>query len=848
MNRPRPNIRLKLRLKLITRTAICSLLLLPGVSTMADPCGMLPPIYLEGVVDLERIGLQKTFVFYKDGIESFVIRPGFQGSVDEFGMLIPFPNPPELRKVADDTFAHIAAAIDPPEVVIDLRPIEIERYAFGFAETDSSYIERQEDEKSLEIEEVRVLKQEAVGMYEAAVLKAGSAAALNKWMTDHGFRYPEGMDDVCNDYVAEDWCFVAVKAKVGQQDGVDPKPGMETADATLPDGTSFGGHVQGMGFRFKSDELVVPMRLSAFNKGDLDNVVYLLTDKAMKARDLPAAHVVRQVSGKKLYKNLTERLPLRIIGGEYADLSKAQRQRLKGQRDPNPHNGIARLLFASDLVSAKTGELSHEHEELEKKLLTISEKLGLRGPDIDAEHNTMLDDAREVQARTAIEDLRKMTLTVLDGDFEREVVAAENVYFTEFDMPEDQNNAQHYNAREFGPAAAGFLGANLEQAESVDAVAMIHPTAGRLILQPAASSPSVTTAQLKVIVVSMLVVLLGTLLLIWRLRRRRSTNVALTLLMACCIGPLAMADKGKSVPANQGLTRPYEGKPIVSTANMVIPLLIENMHTSTDIAKRGSAIAYLGKMGGDEIIREIQKVAKDKSQPSLIRIWAAAALIGQAKSVEDLSPYFEMRKTFAALQRPLELRVTRLLSENDISAEDLLTLCAKNPELQQSAAKLILTTKPADLASVLMTSANTDVRRQAAAWLATMKSQNVAGVNAAVIEAVKFTKAAEAPPWGDGPLFIPGVNWEKAEAIELINELSVWYLTCSKRDQSNQCSKIITNLNSRQLMSAAGFSHVPSNVTEWLTIWHGVIGGEEMDVLTQRSGYRLVPTKLTPVE
>ncbi|MGB7328612.1 MAG: DUF2330 domain-containing protein, partial [Rubripirellula sp.] len=96
--------------------------------TIADPCGMVPPAFVGNQSPISRIGLQKTYVFHKDGVESFVIRPGFTGKVDNFGMLIPFPNPPEIRKVADDIFDQVANAIDPPEVVVDLR---IQRMMFG---------------------------------------------------------------------------------------------------------------------------------------------------------------------------------------------------------------------------------------------------------------------------------------------------------------------------------------------------------------------------------------------------------------------------------------------------------------------------------------------------------------------------------------------------------------------------------------------------------------------------------------------------------------------------------------------------------------------------------------------
>merc|ERR1712072_672316 len=94
-------------------------------------------------------------------------------------------------------------------------------------------------EPSLSYNEVRVLKEEAVGMYQVAVLQAGSSGALKKWMDKNGYKYPTGMDEVTNEYVAIQWCFVAVKATVGQAPGVEPKPGMRDVNPKLPDGASF---------------------------------------------------------------------------------------------------------------------------------------------------------------------------------------------------------------------------------------------------------------------------------------------------------------------------------------------------------------------------------------------------------------------------------------------------------------------------------------------------------------------------------------------------------------------------------------------------------------------------------
>ncbi len=415
----------------------------------ADPCGMVPPIYIGNQSPITRIGLQKTYVFHKDGVETFVIRPGFSGKVDNFGMLIPFPNPPELRKVADNTFEQIANAIDPPEVVVDLRP----RPEQAFARAGGAVLPRRTAGLSMKKSSIQVLKEEAVGMYEVAVLSAGSVEALKKWMDKNSYKYPDGMDAVTADYISEGWCFVAVKTKVGDRGAVNPQPGQRRVKPDLPDGSVFDGNVQGMGFRFKSDELVVPMRLSAFNKGELRNVVYLLTDGPRKIRAIPEEYVVRQVSGIDLFNNVTRPLPLRIIGGAEGNIPEYRRRELVKERDPEPKNGIAKELFASDLLAVFDGTLTLGHEEQEKELLKIGEHFDLRGPDLDRKNSSVLKTEREKTVASGLELLKSMTLTVVDGEFPREVLAKENLTFANYRMPRNRNNTLNYDANRFGPGA-----------------------------------------------------------------------------------------------------------------------------------------------------------------------------------------------------------------------------------------------------------------------------------------------------------------------------------------------------------------------------------------------------------
>ena len=90
---------------------------------------------------------------------------------------------------------------------------------------------------------------------------------------------------------------------------------------------------------------------------------------------------MQQISGEELYKNVAQ--PLRVIGGTAKDLQPWQKKNLPQRRNPVPHNGAARDLFAADLLPVSSGKIPHPYEEKEKMLLRIGESLNLRGPQID---------------------------------------------------------------------------------------------------------------------------------------------------------------------------------------------------------------------------------------------------------------------------------------------------------------------------------------------------------------------------------------------------------------------------------------------------------------------------------
>jgi hypothetical protein len=426
---------------------------LAGVGSLhADPCGMVPPCILPTDPDrsLTRIGDQLTYVFFKDGIMDMVLRAGFKGRVSEFGMLIPFPSVPEIRKMPDGIFEQIAKAVEPPTVTIDLSPdVEDCRMCCDAAPASGM-------RAPLEYDTVRVLKEEAVGMYQVAVLEADSPKALEGWMTAHQFIYPKGMDAVCMDFIRQGWVFVVVKARIGDKAKASPRPGMRDASNPLPEDATFNGVVQAMGFRYRTKEPVVPMRLAAYNPGELHNIVYYLGDRPCRFSQLPEGFVKHQIPGRELVANLTELLPakiqywdtengnwqqkvLEVKRGEFRDLPKkvleqagAQDPRFSKERDPAPANGLAKSLFTSDMLALSTGRLSHPFEERHKELVNIAEELGQRGPAVDALIHEALADEMDEALAGMMKDLGRMTLTVIEGDIPRETMAKESFTFAEY--------------------------------------------------------------------------------------------------------------------------------------------------------------------------------------------------------------------------------------------------------------------------------------------------------------------------------------------------------------------------------------------------------------------------------
>lgn len=800
----------------------------------SDPCGMVPPIYTGQGNPIERVGTQKTYVFHKNGIESIVIRPGFRGKVDQFGMLIPFPTPPAIRKMPDGIFPHVKASIDPPEVVVYVyhrRP----RYRRS---RSAARAKRAPRAAGLRYDQVKVLRQEAVGMYEVAVLAAGSASALKRWMDAHGYKYPKGMDAPANDYVSMGWCFVAVKTKVGQKKGVNPRPGMRSVKTKLPPGSSFNGHVQAMGFRFRTKKLVVPMRLSAFNAGSLRNIVYVLANGPRRIRQVPAKDVMRQVPGWKLRRNMTHLLPLRVIGGTIKKLRPYQRSGLKQRRNPKPHTKYAAELFATDILAARRRRLSHPYEETKKELLAIGERLLLRGDAVDSLNRLVLKKKRDRAVKKALAGVSQMTMSVIDADFVRDVLAKQNLTFRHHRMPRARNNSNSYNARYEGPNRDYNRNRGILYRGSLDQPPE-QPAGKRRASLGGDKVPTWLLLGLPLTVVGLLLV---------GVRRRGGGGPKLMVLL---IG-LGLATPSTAVAGEIGELIKKLGKKktsraaitaLVARGTEAVPKLLTEAFGGSDPVRRGWAIVCLSEIGGAKVDSEMEKLHRNPNHPALVRTWAAAARIHLAKTPDQIIKLAPLAGQFTALNRPLGIRLTRVFANNKKTprvASQMLMLSANNYRLRKVLVPVILALGSDVLVTVLVQSKHQQVRRQAAAYLGTMATQGDKSVAKKVIQAYRFKPKARTVPWDGGPLFIPGIRWPKDQARELVGNLIAWHVWVDFNGKDASLKRQIhNNLRSLGLARAAGYSSPgwrEVGTERWLVVWGKVVGHRAIQKMLKAQG------------
>jgi hypothetical protein len=262
----------------------------------------------------------------------------------------------------------------------------------------------------------------------------------------------------------------------------------------------------------------------------------------------------------------------------------------------------------------------------------------------------------------------------------------------------------------------------------------------------------------------------------------------------------------------------------------------------SDLTQRGWAIVALTRINTPPAMKALEGLPADSKQPVLVRTWAAAGLIKNAKDLQALVALQKWTQSYPATRRTFSMRARQLAGQGKPDAEALLAMVSSNWQLQQDLADAVLGSGAPSLIKAMFTSKNQTVRQQAAGYLGTLaQRQGKAGNELVGLEVVKALKAnpdAADVPWAGGPLYVPNIGWDKQMGSALVESLIGWYVWAELNARKEEHSKLEHNLNSLSLGQVVGYQAEwnPHDVHHWLKVWKQVAGQEGLLKLLKAQG------------
>ena len=233
--------------------AVCTVLLLaalPFSAAHADGAIFEPAEYKGSI---EERSQEAIIIFDKSdepggAVEDLILKVSVEGTADNFGWVIPFPQTPEVKKEDAELFRELF------EYVEKRRPRR--RYKDSKSKGDKK---AEEDG-----EPISVISREVVGTYDVAIVRENVEGALNNWLEKEGFRTAKDGDDVISFYREKDYVFACIKV----------------TDAALSQHSEADLHP--LRFTFKTggrDGIYYPMKMTGLQSSPFDVNLYVFYEK-----------------------------------------------------------------------------------------------------------------------------------------------------------------------------------------------------------------------------------------------------------------------------------------------------------------------------------------------------------------------------------------------------------------------------------------------------------------------------------------------------------------------------------------------------------------------------------------
>ena len=281
-------------------------------------------------------------------------------------------------------------------------------------------------------------------------------------------------------------------------------------------------------------------------------------------------------------------------------------------------------------------------------------------------------------------------------------------------------------------------------------------------------------------------------------------------------------------------TAPDGIKALVKIGNPALASLKTAVEKSSSVVAKGWAIQAIFQINTPESLALLKEIEQNDKLEDLTRNWAAAALINSTKTMKELIASLDLLKVYPSLERPISMKIDSL--EGGINALQALELVIKIPELKTALAPKILESDPTILIKAMLTHADMNIRRQSAAYLATMGRSNKSVVPA-LLKIYDFDPKAQEVIWKGGPLYVPSINWDKENGTALFSHLFSWYLFCEKNNLRSEQQQVYNNMRSVQLLYAIGMNrnlgYTPKDVVQNFT---RVVGQDTMKKLLEEQG------------
>lgn len=233
-------------MRIVTYAALAATL---GAAALFQPSparAMCGPIGRDQQI-VEVDGDQRVFIYHRNGMEDLILQASIKGNGSDFGMVLPLPAVPDIRKVERAFFDDLFDMTRTRRVAWEGRAKEAG--GAGRMMEDNAALER-----------VEVVKKDVVGPFETVVLKARKLDALNDWLKENQYKTSDENKALMQSYLDQEWFFVAVKVTVeGQKQ-------------------QFDGRAQPMGFRFPTKTIVLPTKMASIVKDGMTFSIYVVTN------------------------------------------------------------------------------------------------------------------------------------------------------------------------------------------------------------------------------------------------------------------------------------------------------------------------------------------------------------------------------------------------------------------------------------------------------------------------------------------------------------------------------------------------------------------------------------------